>query len=624
MEAAHGTTSGYRRDIDGLRAIAVLVIVLGHLGVRGFGGGFVGVDVFFVISGFLITGILSRDLAAGRHSIAEFYARRVIRIFPALFAMLIVVSILAMIFLLPGELVAYGRSVAATVLFGSNILFLNEAGYFAAASHIKPLLHTWSLGVEEQFYLVWPLLLALLGAGRKKATLTIGIVALASLVAAAFMVSRDASTAFYLLPFRAWELALGGLLVFIGRTRVRLVNEFLSALGLIAILLAVWKFESTTLFPGFSALVPVVGSALIIFAGPDSLVGKLLSVRPFVWIGRLSYSLYLWHWPVIVFAEIGLLLVKTPVLIAAELLLSVGLAAASLKWIETPFRLHRSRWATSTVLGCAGIAMAAAVALAFGLILSDGIPGRFSSAQQSMAAYGDRDYEAGFRRGTCFAVEPAATVDPQCLVGGSHPRILLIGDSMAAHLWPGLSKYSDHYDILQATMVGCTPGIYSSGNKKCQRYFRRILTEWAPQNRPDLIILAGRWQDFDIPSLQETVEALHKEKIAVLVVGPPPTYTVALPRLLVIANRAKDPELVRRFTAPTAFDVDQRLRQAAVTNGGLYLSLVDSLCNEGTCRSLAAPGVPMQFDYGHLTPEGSDVVAGMIVPEIQSALTNPR
>jgi len=621
LDLAGGRSGGYRADIDGLRAVAVLIIVLGHLGVRGFGGGFIGVDVFFVISGFLITGILAGDMAAGRHSIAEFYARRVIRIFPALFAMLISISILAVIFLLPGELIGYARSLVATVLFGSNVLFFTEAGYFDGASHVKPLLHTWSLGVEEQFYLLWPLLLTIIGKSRIRTVFVVGVIALVSLIAAGVMVRLDASAAFYLLPFRAWELALGGLLVFTGRLRNRWLNELMSGIGLFVILLATWKFESTMLFPGFSALAPVLGAALVIFGGPDTLTGRLLSIRLAVWIGRLSYSLYLWHWPVIVFADVGLLLVPGPAVIAAQLLLSLTLAAASLRWIETPFRLRRARWATPKILGWGLATMVLAIGMSSALILAKGIPGRFTADQQILAAYGDRDYEAGFRRGTCFAVDPGSIVDPQCLVaGGGHPRILLIGDSMAAHLWPGLAPYSAEYDILQATMVGCTPGVYPTGNKKCQRYFRDMLTKWAPEHRPDLIILAGRWQDFDIPSLEETVRALQAEGLTTLVVGPPPTYTAELPRLLVLADRRNDPGLVGRFAAPTSFGVDARLRTVSESHGARYLSLVESLCAHGTCRSLAAPGVPLQFDYGHLTPQGSAVVAGTITPEIRSAI----
>ncbi len=612
----------YRADIDGLRAVAVLSIVLAHLGIKEFHGGFVGVDIFFVISGFLITGILARSLKSGRYSIAEFYSRRVIRIFPALFVMLVTVTVLALIFLLPGELVRFAKSLAATSLFGSNMVFFSEAGYFDASSDIKPLLHTWSLGIEEQFYVLWPLILAAAAGARKsRLALIIASVALVSLLAAAFMVSHAVSAAFYLLPFRAWELAAGGLLVFVNRVHLRWLNELLAALGIGLIAVAIWRFTSATPFPGLAALFPVGGAVLIIFAGPQTLVSKVLALGPATWIGRLSYSLYLWHWPVIVFSKIGLLLPATPAVMAGQFAISLALAYASLRWVETPFRDARERWSTPRVLICALVMMAATVAVASVMILAKGFPQRFSPSEQALAAYTDTDFEARFQRGVCFAVDPGAEVDPACLASsGARPSVLLTGDSMAAHLWPGLSAYRGEYEVRQSTMVGCRPGVYPNPDTKCQRHSRELLTEWAPDHRPDVVVLAGRWQAYDMTTLEQTTRFLRDRNIAVVVVGPPPIYTMQLPRLLVKADQTNDPTLADRYLEPTSFDIDAQLRAIAEKNGARYVSLIDNLCQGRRCRTLAKPGAPMQFDYGHFTPEGSATVAGVIVPEIRQAM----
>ena len=211
--APAATADHYRPDIDGLRALAVLPVVFYHAGFRGFGGGYVGVDIFFVISGYLITGIIVRDLAERRHTIARFYRRRILRIFPALFFVAGITTLVACLVLLPDELIHYARSLAAATLFGSNVLFYADSGYFEAASAVKPLLHTWSLAIEEQFYILWPLLLVSAGAARPaRLRLVVGSVCAASLGIAIFTVAQDRNAAFYLLPSRAWGLALGGAL----------------------------------------------------------------------------------------------------------------------------------------------------------------------------------------------------------------------------------------------------------------------------------------------------------------------------------------------------------------------------------------------------------------------------
>ncbi len=338
---------GYRTPIDGLRAVAVGAVVLFHFGVAPFSGGFVGVDVFFVISGFLITRLLLADIADRKPLILPFYRRRILRLFPALFMMLAVTLAAALLLLYPSDLRHFGESLASVAGFGSNLYFRNSSGYFSAAADQKPLLHTWSLSVEEQFYLVYPPLLAVLARRSVRlAAAVLGLLALASLLASAWATRAAPMTAFYLTPFRFWELMLGGLIPLFGLAapRSRAASETLAWGGLGLIAAAVFGYTLETPFPGLAALPPCLGAAAVILSceRPGSnAAARLLSLPAATALGRISYSLYLWHWPVIVFAGHWLFRrptgIETPALIA----LSLALAAASYRFVEQPFRHGR-------------------------------------------------------------------------------------------------------------------------------------------------------------------------------------------------------------------------------------------------------------------------------------------
>ena len=343
--SAHGGAA-YRRDIDGLRAVAVLSVILYHARVPGFTGGFVGVDVFFVISGFLISSIIFRQLEQGRFSLAQFYERRIRRIAPALTLVLSTCTLAAVVFLLPTELRRFSKSLIATLLFGSNIFFWHTSGYFDTAATTKPLLHTWSLAIEEQFYLGFPLAGMLVARYWPRARSPIFLLALLASLAACVVVTRTLpDAAFYLPMTRGWELLAGVMLASFGLPSIRsgAISTALSAAGLGAVVAAVIGFDSDTSFPGLAALLPTLGTALVIATdrAADPLAGRLLRQPVMVLIGRMSYSLYLWHWPVLVFfrqtagreprnAELALLLVF--IFLAS---------AASWRFIEEPCRQVR-------------------------------------------------------------------------------------------------------------------------------------------------------------------------------------------------------------------------------------------------------------------------------------------
>lgn len=370
----------YRPDIDGLRALAVLPVVLFHLGVDTLGGGFAGVDVFFVISGFLIASIIQRDLDKGCFSLATFYERRVLRLLPALFTVLIMSSVLAWFNLLPNDFEYFGRTLMATASFSSNILFWLNSGYFAPDSEYVVLLHTWSLAVEEQFYIFFPLLLMVLPTkSRALRAMIILILIGLSFFLALVLVSSSPSFAFYNLPTRAWELLAGALLALV---RLPAFNtkamQLLSAAGVICIALAVFVCDDGRSFPGLPALLPVLGAVFVIYTGQHGTFAgqKILSVKPALFFGKISYSLYLWHWPVIVFFKYGAPWELTPLWQCAVFASCTMLAYLSWRFIEQPARTQQKLRGKALLL-CAlsGCFMFAA----FGGIISakDGFATRF-------------------------------------------------------------------------------------------------------------------------------------------------------------------------------------------------------------------------------------------------------
>lgn len=339
----------YRPEIDGLRAVAVLPVIAFHAGFFGFSGGFVGVDVFFVISGYLITGILAGDLEAGRYSITRFYERRARRILPALFVVLAVSILAAQVLLMPPPFVDFSTSVFAVVLFLSNMLFIADVDYFGPGAEETPLLHTWSLAVEEQFYILFPLLLWLLWRIGGRRLVLGGVIALglASLAFSEWAWRVYPAQTFYFLPSRAWELLAGSVCALVPRAlpaRPSLAWQAMGLASLAAIVVAVVAFDRETPFPSLWAVVPVGGAVgVILFASPGTIAARLLSWRPVVAVGLISYSAYLWHNPLFVFARVGWPGEPSLLLLAGLSLASLGLAWLSWRFVELPFRHQRGQ-----------------------------------------------------------------------------------------------------------------------------------------------------------------------------------------------------------------------------------------------------------------------------------------
>lgn len=464
----------YRREIDGLRALAVLPVIFFHAGFERFAGGFVGVDVFFVISGYLITSIILAEIKAGTFSIGTFYERRARRILPALFLVMAVCVPIATLLLLPQDLQDFAESVAAVSVFSSNILFTLESGYFDAAAEQKPLLHTWSLAVEEQFYLVFPLLLLVVWkyGHRHQARIFLAI-AILSLVFAQRSVNAEHAGAFYLLPARGWELLIGCLIAFRFPPGSRpnwptIAAESLSVVGIGMLLYAIFFFDKNTPFPGGFALVPTIGTALlIIFASPDTTVGKILGNRLFVGLGLVSYSAYLWHQPLIAFARYRNLTEPSPATMLVLCALSLLLAYLSWRFVERPFR-RKGRFSRKQVAVMAVGLTAAFVSIGLVGHMTSGLERRFIAQLDERqlkvyAAGGPREgnLQAMIDDGNCrFHVqelsEPKLVRFRQCSARYGK-AVVVLGDSHAMDVFNAIARTSDKEFVLGLSKPGCRP-----------------------------------------------------------------------------------------------------------------------------------------------------------------------
>jgi peptidoglycan/LPS O-acetylase OafA/YrhL len=617
----------YRPDIDGLRAVAVFLVLLEHLRLP-VPGGYVGVDVFFVISGYLIGAMILAGLRKGTFSITEFYERRILRILPAFVVMLLGTSVLATVYFTPPELADFAGSMLAALFSVSNFLFWHQAGYFDLQNAAKPLLHTWSLAVEEQFYLLFPPLLMgvrrwLPGRMREAiwtlTALSIGL----SLV----WVRRDPTGAYFFAPVRAWELLAGTIVSqgYVRWPRGAFGRNAAALAGLGLIVGSALLYSTQTPFPGLAAMPPCVGAALLIAAGETglSLVGRLLSLRPVVFLGLISYSLYLWHWPMIVFQHsANMLHVKPGVHGVALMLLMLSIALAVLSWrfVEQPFRSGRLRLPRRTLFRDAGLTVAAVAALAVGMMASRGLAFRYPPPARAVADYLNYSENAPYRQDVCFLVGPGssfASFRPAvCLPEGPGPgrTLLLLGDSHAAALYAGLRQVYPERVLAQANAAGCRPLLPAAGSHDadatCAALLQFVFQDYLPQHPGEIVLLAGRWKPDDLDGLLATVRWLRTGGLEPVVFGPATEYDAPLPRILANALEARTPEAVAQHEDPSTRTLDREMAAALKQDGTAYVSMYDDLCSLPTlCPAYAGPGIPLMFDTDHLTEQGSVLFA---------------
>lgn len=635
-------TSAYRPDIDGLRCVAVLSVVLNHLSERLAPGGYVGVDVFFVISGYLITRIIQSEVEQGSFSFAVFYERRLRRLFPALFGVLLFVIVAGYVFALPSDYRATLRASLGTLGFSSNIVFWRElqAGYFAPNARINPLLHTWSLAVEEQFYLLYPVFL--IACNRLFPRLEFRIMlalAAVSLVAAEALVRGHSVAVFFLLPFRGWELMVGGLLALrrIPLLSSRASREFVAAAGLGAIVASVIGFGEHTTFPGLSATLPVAGAAAIIHAGASgpTTVGALLAMRPIVYVGLISYSLYLWHWPLIVFTRFALAMAPLDRYVPALLVSSLALGALSHRLIELPFRRPTSR--SRAHVFAASFAGSAVLALlgAAGL-WADGVPSRFSERVIAL----DR------ARSPIVPLMECDGAVPPCTLGapGASASTVLWGDSHLLAWAPALDQiFRERGEgALLATTSACPPilGISVARQPGCRAANERVRV--LLDSRPELrnVVLVGYWSTYfdgnalvTLPESQGsptgadamrsglggTLRWLSERHRLVAVIGPVPTYSAEVPLALALAE-ASGARDVLPMTQASHRERHEPFFDALGESLRPGQRLIDPA--EWACASkcvVEVDGVPLYRDAHHLSVAGATEYADDLDRALEAA-----
>ncbi len=501
----------YRPDIDGLRAIAVLAVLFFHTQVPGFSGGFVGVDIFFVISGYLITSIILKDVRENRFSIARFYERRIRRIFPALFPVMFFVLAVGAYLFDQSAFKNLGKSIIATTLFSSNILFWRESGYFDASSLEKPLLHTWSLAVEEQFYIVFPILLMLIGRYLKGRYLPIVLAAFVlSFVASVYGVAHHPGATFYLVPTRAWELLAGSLLA-LGVIPAPSSNwgKNLGAFGGMALLAwSIVLYTEATPFPGLAALLPVLGSGMIIHSGRGGgtyLAQKMFTSPPLVFVGLISYSLYLWHWPLVAFTKYLLFRPMNGYDSAMIIIASFTLASLSWKFIEQPFRGKDALLSDrNSLFVLSGIVMIVFICGGVVIHLQNGIGWRISPqiTQTVDKAKNDPVWNLHWKWEQETAKIGKGIQPPIVGNKNSKPIFALIGDSHAAALIPAMEQQAvisniSGYMITQSSvpfLLGIEKKYIKSDNNIDEVDYNNAVINFI-EKKPDIktVILISRW-----------------------------------------------------------------------------------------------------------------------------------
>lgn len=628
----------YRPEIDGLRAIAVGAVILFHAGFDLFSGGYVGVDVFFVISGYLITGILLNDLQKDQFSILKFYERRARRILPALVFVLICCLPFAWRWMYPGQLIEFSQAVLAVMFFVSNILFWRQSDYFAPDAEMNPLLHTWSLAVEEQFYIFFPPVLWLIWTWRHRGVLPMLIVMAIASLGLAEIASRIAPGAnFYLIPTRAWELLAGSICAVVMSGTPRKPNAGLAMIGLAMVCVGIFAFDEQTPFPSLYAVVPVAGTALIVlYAGQKDPVGRLLCMRGMVGIGLISYSAYLWHQPLLAFARLRLGDHLTVPLIWGLIAATFVLALFSWRYVEQPFRAGPATIVKTRkgVFTASGLAVMALVGVGLWGVLGQGLAGRIAPSGASFASL-DIENRLKPNRGVGANCELGFDSPPEnCRMPGV-PRVLLWGDSFAMHLGGALKNSPDASGIVQFTIPVCAPiADISLVNakytvpwaKKCIAFNDRVLdwlratpsVEYVVMSSPlgilrDRIMdregrITGRGQEaLVLKGMRNTARIIRAAGAVPVFVAPPPRTgknlaSCGVAQLIFGKTGDEDCSFAKTDIWTESHEVDALLAQIGPDMH--LLPIADLICDAGRCATMM-DGTILFRDKGHFSAEGA-------------------
>ena len=605
-----------RDDIQGLRGIAVLAVVAYHASHALLPGGFAGVDIFFVISGYLITRILVTELDAGAFSVRAFYQRRIRRLFPALYVVLLVCLLAALLILPPKLLKEEVYTQFFTTLFLSNFAFARLADYFDTAAGLKPLLHTWSLGVEEQFYLLFPLILLMLHRFVRRFLWPIlAVLAVLSLTAAQVSLSLRPEPAFYLPTSRAFELLAGALCVGLPDLGEALKRR-LSWAGLALIVLSLVFIHDTIAWPGLVTLLPVMGAACLLL-GIGAAANRLLTVRPLTLTGDISYSLYLWHWPLLVYAR--MVWGDHPWVTVPAVAAAFALACLSRRYVEEPFlKGSRPVW-----LAAAGV-MALSIVSALLIFNADGLPQRFNAEQRQAFAAGD-DYNHD--RHHCHLAKNARMIYADTCVYGDRsvaPSVAVWGDSSGAELAQALGDRLalSHLSLRQITASACPPsaGYAIAYNPTCQAHNADMLAHLQADPAIATVVLTANYQRYDevdattmLAGLERNVLALQAAGKRVLIVYPSPIYRFDPPSQVGQAMRlGQDPRSVGMAAADYHADNARTLTELdAFTTAHHVMAIrpADVLCDATFCHVYQAGRGVLYFNGQHLSVTGARLLA---------------
>ncbi|HXK09475.1 MAG TPA: acyltransferase family protein [Vicinamibacteria bacterium] len=615
----------YRREVEGLRAVAVVAVLLFHVGFP-VAGGYIGVDVFFVISGFLITRNILNDHQAGIFTFRRFYVRRIRRLFPALATTLLATLLAGSLFFAPDDMARLGRTALFAVASLSNVLFWKEIGYFDAAATLKPLLHTWSLAVEEQYYLLWPAVVVLAARfrGTRAVLAVVAAIGAASLVSAELLRPSDPGAVFYLMPFRMFELCAGGALATVNPPAPRPGRAQLATmLGMAAVLYSVARFDATTALHHYWALLPCAGTVLVIYAGENRWSTPLLATSAATTIGTISYSLYLVHWPLVVFYRY---LHPTEASAAQKWLLAmlcILLAAMLYLLVERPFRsggrADRSHvGARAAALACTALAICVSL-VGWHAWRSGGWPSRLPPELRSLpsetAMWMERNPHA--RVGTCFVYAPTETTfdEERCLARDPRkPNYLIIGDSFAADAYVYLSAAYPRVNFMQATAGGCAPVLGGEGDALCNSLRQYVFTKFLPGRHVDGVVLAASWQVSDLDALDRTIDYLRTHVSRIVLVGSGVRF-LANVRPLIFQSRRLEVGDVERYVdsqiAPFLDTLNDSLRKRLGRKADAFIDVRSMMC-EDHCRLFTPERQLIYIDFGHLTLAGSRFLAAQI------------
>ncbi|MBC7736294.1 MAG: acyltransferase [Candidatus Saccharibacteria bacterium] len=618
----------YRAEIDGLRAVAVVPVVLFHASPGLLPGGYLGVDIFFVISGFLITGLLIEDIQAGQYSLARFYERRARRILPALLVMVGVTLLFAWALMEPHNFGTTARSAAAAAAFVSNVFFWQTTDYFDIEALGQPLLHTWSLAVEEQFYILFPVLLAFVWQRVRLRWVVAGLIilTLASLALAAWGAVVHPKVNYYFTFSRMWEVFLGCLGAFLVHYRTLRPNGVLAALGVVAILGSMVMFQPATLHPGLLTLIPTVGALLVLVWGDRAgVVGRALGWAPLVAVGKISYSLYLWHYPVFSFAA-----AQGPVSTSAgnmvgQIGLVFALSVLSWRFVERPFRRRIEGRGPGRALWVAGGAVGVTIALGLGLAAYPNLALRYltQSPEGRVMLNFPQTYRASKRSlqnpSLCFFRDAISLTEAARCIPSARPNLVIWGDSHAEALAEGFAAIFPATGLLGGP--ACSPLIGGGGmlSEECADQNRHIVAA-LQGNPPDILVLHAYWRNKpdEMGLLPQTIAALRRDlpKTRIVVLGGVPNWFPTLPEQILAA------EALGRFDAEVTAQLDgvseaddtlaRVLRDQIAAGDVSFLRLTDLVCRGQACRAYAGT-TPFAYDYGHMTHEGATLLAQRLV-----------